>query len=128
MALPDFQPPTHLLTHPPSLHTHTETTGTVRGYLLNFGVYYLLHTLVALLAHSRLGWRTGLRYLWRAQQEPVYLLFTFIRAAAIVAMGLPVCMCVCEACTGMQAWVGGWFDGRRDRMMEGMYVWMDVHG
>lgn len=70
------------------------TTGTVSEYLLNFGPYYVLHTLVAALAHSRLGWRKGLRYFWRAQQEPVYLIFTFIRASAIVALGLPVRACV----------------------------------
>lgn len=91
------------LTIPHTTHTprtqstptiHPLSAGTVGEYLLNFGPYYLLHTLVALLAHSRLGWRKGLRYLWRAQQEPVYLLFTFIRASGIVALGLPVRACV----------------------------------
>jgi hypothetical protein len=79
-------------------HTPHHHSGTVREYLLNFGPYYLLHMLVTFLAHARLGWRNGLRYMWRAQQEPVYLVFTFIRASVIVALGLPVRVrvpCVC---------------------------------
>jgi hypothetical protein len=62
--------------------------------MLHFVPYYILHMLVYALAHARLGWRTGLRYLWRAQQEPVFLLFTFIRASVIVALGVPVSKCI----------------------------------
>lgn len=64
------------------------TTGTVREYCSHFFPFYITHLLVAALAHRRLGWRRGARYLWRSQQEPVFMLFTYMRACLVVGLGL----------------------------------------
>ena len=63
------------------------TTGTVREYCWHFFPFYVLHLLVAALAHRRLGWAGG-RYLWRSQQEPVFMLFTHMKACLVVGLGL----------------------------------------
>jgi len=64
------------------------TTGTVREYCWHFFPFYITHLLVAALAHRRLGWRRGAQYLWRSQQEPVFMLFTYMRACLVVGLGL----------------------------------------
>ena len=64
------------------------TTGTVREYCWHFFPFYTTHLLVAALAHRRLGWRRGAQYLWRSQQEPVFMLFTYMKASLVVGLGL----------------------------------------